>query len=88
MNVNDHKIQDMGGLENVYIYIILYSLCNQYHMKSANSVFLLQKSEWLKSYYNSLINNNLITTKKMLQNNVICEWIIAYKEPLYQKDSF
>jgi len=33
------------------------------------------------------MNNNLITTK-MLQNNVIYEWIIAYKELLCQKCSF
>jgi len=81
MHVNDHKIQDMG-VKNVI---------NQYHTKSAISVFILQKSAWLKcdikllkQFNKHKFNNNY----KMLQNNVIYVWIITYKEPLYQKCSF
>jgi len=40
MQVNDHKIQ-------MYIFISFY-VVNQYHTKSAISVFLLQNSAWLK----------------------------------------
>jgi len=38
MHVNDHKIQDMG----------VKILINQFHTTSAISVFMLQKSAWLK----------------------------------------
>jgi len=41
MHVNDHKIQDMGVRKCIYFY---HFIVNQYHMKSAISVFLLQKS--------------------------------------------
>jgi len=40
MHVNDHKFK-IWGLENVYI---SFYVVNQYHTKSAISVFLLQKS--------------------------------------------
>jgi len=45
MNVNDHKIYDIKiwGLENVYTFKSFY-VVNQYHTKSAVSVYLLQKS--------------------------------------------
>jgi len=39
--VNDHKIQDMEVRKCIYLY---YFVVNQYHMKSAISVFLHQKS--------------------------------------------
>jgi len=41
MHVNDHKIQDMGVKKCVF-YVV-----NQYHTKSAISVFL----KWLKMWY-------------------------------------
>jgi len=41
MHVNDHKIQDMGVRKSIYLY---HYVVNQYHTKSAISVFLLQKS--------------------------------------------
>jgi len=56
MYANDHKIQDMGVGKCIFI---SFYVVNQYHTKSAISVFLLQK----------LFNYNY----KMLQNNVICE---------------
>jgi len=38
MHVNDHKIQDTGVKKCISFFV------NQYNMKSAISVFLLQKS--------------------------------------------
>jgi len=38
MHANDHKIQDM----------VVKNVINQYHTKSDISVFILQKSAWLK----------------------------------------
>jgi len=46
MHVNDHKVQDMGVRKCIYLY---HFIVNQYHTKSDISVFLLQKSAWLKS---------------------------------------
>jgi len=40
MHVNDRKIQHMGVRKCIYLY---HFVVNQYHTKSANSVFLLQK---------------------------------------------
>jgi len=55
------------------------------------SVFILQKSAWLKCDIKLLQQFNkqkLNYNYKMLQDNEIYEWIIAYKEPLGQKGSF
>jgi len=41
MDVNHHKMQDMGVRKCIYLY---YFIVNQYQKKSAVSVFLLQKS--------------------------------------------
>jgi len=40
--VNDHKIQDLGVKKCLY-FLSIY-VVKQYHMKSATSVFLIQKS--------------------------------------------
>jgi len=41
MQVNDHKIQEMGVRKCIYLY---HLIVNQLHTKSAISVFLLQQS--------------------------------------------
>jgi len=43
MHVNNHKIQDIGVRKCIYLY---HFIVNQYHTKSAISVFLLQKPAW------------------------------------------
>jgi len=70
MHVNDHKIQHMRA-RNYHFFVV-----NQYHTKSAISVFLLQKSARLKCNIRLLQQFNKQSFNynyKMLQINVINE---------------
>jgi len=70
-------------------WVLSFYEVNQYHTKSSISVFLLEKSTWLKCDSTLLQRFNkqwFNYNYKMLQNNVIFEWIIAYKEPCAKRD--